>query len=141
LSIKGHPYLDIKDQKFGKLTAIEYQAGGRWIVECEVCGNRKSVLTHNLRTGNGTCGKCDRWETGQLSRVKDLTEKKFGKLTPLRYIPGSQGQWVVRCDCGTELSVNSRNLKRGFTKSCGCIKHSPRATRQYVEPPNSEETQ
>lgn len=54
---------------------------------------------------------------------QDLTNQKFGYLTPLYYIKG--GKWHCLCDCGNETDVDTRNLKSGHTKSCGCkIKES-----------------
>ena len=49
----------------------------------------------------------------------DLTNKKFGRLTPQYYIKG--GKWHCICDCGKELDVNTRNLNSGHTQSCGCL--------------------
>lgn len=49
----------------------------------------------------------------------DLTGKIFGNLTPLYYIKG--GKWHCKCQCGNELTVDTRNLNSGHTKSCGCL--------------------
>ena len=49
----------------------------------------------------------------------DLTNKKFGRLTPQYYIKG--GKWHCICDCGKELNVDTRNLNSGHTQSCGCL--------------------
>lgn len=49
----------------------------------------------------------------------DLTNKKFGRLTPQYYIKG--GKWHCICDCGKELDVDTRNLNSGHTQSCGCL--------------------
>lgn len=49
----------------------------------------------------------------------DLTNKKFGRLTPQYYIKG--GKWHCICDCGEELDVDTRNLNSGHTQSCGCL--------------------
>lgn len=51
---------------------------------------------------------------------QDLTNQKFGLLTPFEYIKG--GKWKCKCDCGQETIVDTRNLKSGHTKSCGCEK-------------------
>lgn len=51
----------------------------------------------------------------------DLTGEKFGCLTPIFYIKG--GKWHCKCDCGNEVEVDTRNLKSGHTKSCGCLKN------------------
>ena len=59
----------------------------------------------------------------------DLSGKKFGYLTPLYYIKG--GKWHCKCDCGKELDVNAGNLKRGHTKSCGCLKKEKASNNTY----------
>ena len=49
----------------------------------------------------------------------DLTNRKFGRLTPQYYIKG--GKWHCICDCGKELDIDTRNLNSGHTQSCGCL--------------------
>ena len=49
----------------------------------------------------------------------DLTNKQFTYLTPIEYIKG--GKWKCKCKCGNEVIVETRNLNRGHTKSCGCL--------------------
>jgi hypothetical protein len=49
----------------------------------------------------------------------DISGKKYGKLTPIKYIRGSK--WLCRCDCGGESTVQTINLSSGHTKSCGCL--------------------
>lgn len=50
----------------------------------------------------------------------NLTGQKFGKLTVVEFIGNSR--WQCLCDCGGVTSVITANLKRGNTRSCGCIK-------------------
>ena len=55
----------------------------------------------------------------------DLTGKRFGKLTVIKY-EGCYGQgraWLCKCDCGNEKVVLAKNLRRGV-KSCGCANKS-----------------
>ena len=57
------------------------------------------------------------------SRKKlDLTGQRYGKLTVLRPADnvGETTAWVCRCDCGSETIVQTSNLRRGNTKTCGC---------------------
>lgn len=45
--------------------------------------------------------------------------ERFGRLTVL----GRDGRDAfVRCDCGVEKRVRYANVKRGGTKSCGCLR-------------------
>ena len=53
---------------------------------------------------------------------EDISGVKFGKLTPIEYI--GKSKWICRCDCGGTKIVLASNLKRGLTKSCGCINSS-----------------
>lgn len=66
-------------------------------------------------------------------RTDDLTGRVFGKLTVIGFVfknerqaNGTAGRrrtdWLCRCECGTEKRINGQSLKRGKTKSCGCIR-------------------
>jgi hypothetical protein len=66
-------------------------------------------------------------------KVKDLTGKRFGNWTVIRYngvrrkaSGGSSGAlWLCKCDCGMEKAVVSSNLIRGTSSSCGCSFRKP----------------
>lgn len=49
----------------------------------------------------------------------DITGKQFGYWTALYYVGGAK--WHCRCRCGTEKDIVSCDLRRGSTKSCGCL--------------------
>lgn len=57
------------------------------------------------------------------SNAKDITNQKFYKLTakyPVAHSP--QGLiWHFECDCGNEIDVLGVAVRRGNTKSCGCL--------------------
>lgn len=63
------------------------------------------------------------------SVLKDLTGCVFGRLTVIEraedYIyPKSkkkQTRWLCECECGNKKIISGNNLKRGVTKSCGCL--------------------
>jgi hypothetical protein len=52
-------------------------------------------------------------------KVEDLTNRKFNRLTPMRYV--EKYTWHCKCDCGNERNVKSMSLKNGNTQSCGCL--------------------
>ena len=56
--------------------------------------------------------------------IKDLTGKKFGKLTVLGLAKETSRKtfWVCQCECGNCKTVRSDSLQDGTTKSCGCLK-------------------
>lgn len=58
-----------------------------------------------------------------MSRIINLEGQRFGRWTVLHRMPkdGGQAKWFCRCDCGTERVVRSIELRRGNSKSCGCL--------------------
>jgi hypothetical protein len=56
----------------------------------------------------------------------DITGQRFGRLTavaeaaPRRTRGRSKTYWRCRCDCGSDLEVQTSNLKQYPTVSCGC---------------------
>ena len=56
------------------------------------------------------------------NRIKDLTGKKFNRLTVLRFShsKNKKSYWECVCSCGVSKAVRSDRLTSGGTKSCGC---------------------
>lgn len=59
---------------------------------------------------------------------EDLTGQKFGRWTVLYqtndYIKPNgkhEAMWYCECECGNKVDVLGYNLKKGLTKSCGCL--------------------
>lgn len=66
----------------------------------------------------------------------NLEGQRFGRLLVL-YLTTSDKhrsrRWVCKCDCGEYVVVRASNLKKGATKSCGCLNRelaSQRITQQ-----------
>ena len=53
------------------------------------------------------------------SRLKDITGKRFGRLTVL-YVLREDKKWLCKCDCGNYTKVAATHLRTGHTVSCGC---------------------
>jgi len=55
---------------------------------------------------------------------KNLTNKKFGKLTALEKTDKRQDGgsiiWKCKCDCGNIIEISSKRLQAGINVSCGC---------------------
>jgi hypothetical protein len=60
----------------------------------------------------------------------DLTGQRFHRLTVISEasLKGPR-RWRVVCDCGTECIVRAYSLKRGDSKSCGCLGEETRKGR------------
>jgi len=55
----------------------------------------------------------------------DITGQRFGRLVAIEYVGKAlpyHRLWRCRCDCGNEVIAYQNNLRRGLTRSCGCLK-------------------
>lgn len=60
-----------------------------------------------------------------MGTLIDITGEKYGALTVVRLDriePGQGAMWRVRCDCGSRFVTRAQSLRRGLTKSCGCVR-------------------
>ena len=116
---------DMIGKTFGKLTVLESAPPREknckaYLCQCE-CGNTKIVSGYHLKRGSTkSCG---------CLVSKDLTNKRVGRLTVIKraYIGDEGAQyWECLCDCGNITYVNSANLNRKHTQSCGCYRNDQR---------------
>jgi hypothetical protein len=59
-----------------------------------------------------------------MGKLVDLTGVRFGRLVALsKEPPRPSGEtfWCCSCDCGGTTVVRSKDIRRGFTQSCGCL--------------------
>lgn len=58
-----------------------------------------------------------------MGKKLDLIGQRFGRLTVVAECKkGTQYYWICRCDCGNITNpICANSLKKGFTKSCGCL--------------------
>lgn len=67
----------------------------------------------------------------------DLAGMRFGKLTVVEraenILVGKQSKtaWWCKCDCGNETVVITQYLKKGDTKSCGCIQREATPNKRH----------
>lgn len=64
-----------------------------------------------------------------MGKVKDLTNKRFGKLKVIRREENKnyRAMWLCKCDCGNQKITSTYHLLSGQTKSCGCLGKENRA--------------
>lgn len=59
---------------------------------------------------------------GLPRQADNLTGKRYGKLVVLAFSHSHQGcYWHCECDCGNHGVYYAASLKRGTTRSCGCL--------------------
>lgn len=69
-----------------------------------------------------------------MGAFRSLAGQKFGRLTVLanhesrlnRTGKSKELFWLCRCDCGKEVYVRADSLRRGMTRSCGCLNDEER---------------
>ena len=127
---------DLTGKRFGRWTVLEEDRRTKaghfyWKCRCD-CGNIGIVCGSNLKKGDSkSCGCLAKELTSQRvksnpKKIKDLTGKKFGKLTVVKMMPhtvGEDAEWLCDCECGRTRVVNGRYLRNGTTKDCG--NHKP----------------
>ena len=77
-------------------------------------------------------------ELSSRANFIDLVGQTFGRWTVIEQgLPTERGEtrWVCRCQCGTTGLLPSRNLRRGKTKSCGCLRREQQTSHGYVGSP------
>ena len=120
--------LDLTGMVFTRLTVTEF-AGRRngkrfWRCRCS-CGEERLVAANSLRSRTvKSCG-CLHAEAGRRRQL-DLTGQRYGRLTALRPLP--DGKWLCSCECGGEKSILSYDLRKGHSKSCGCLSRDLKKT-------------
>ena len=119
-------------KEFGYLTVIREVKEKRknhryWLCRCR-CGKEIEVEDYHLRSGHTKSCGCYRKQI-LAERRMDLTGKRYGRLIVLG--PANQSEegadcWICKCDCGNTVECTKDNLRRGRTRSCGCLREEQR---------------
>ena len=145
--------LNLIGDKYGRLLVISesdpsFTPQGRkihmWNCVCD-CGKEVVVSTSALRSGGAKSCGCYRNDRIKQSLFKDLTGRRYGRLTVIKRSSkkGKGTYWLCKCDCGNEKEILSQHLQRGLIRSCGCLRrdvlssnstnHGKSKTRIYKE--------
>lgn len=115
--------IDHTGHRFGRLLVVG--CGGMkglhrlWVCRCD-CGS--VIRTRGTSLRRGTTRSC-----GCL-RGKDMTGQTFGRLVVVDQDGMMQNgntlekKWLCLCECGRSCTVLGSSLRRGHTKSCGCLR-------------------
>lgn len=63
----------------------------------------------------------------------DLTGHKYGRLLVLSYAGKKHNKtaWLCKCDCGNTAVVTGNAMRKGNTRSCGCLAQETKPTRTH----------
>lgn len=121
---------DLTGERFGQLVVLERLEEKEddyycWSCQCD-CGGKIKVNTRRLKRGTITnCGCIPKNNAKHGSIAEDIAGMRFGKLVAVKKIQNKNGRtaWECKCDCGNTHIANTRELKQGRCKSCGCLRH------------------
>jgi hypothetical protein len=127
--------VDITGQRFGRLIVLgradKKGSHVMWYCQCD-CRKETIIAGDRLRTGKTkSCGCLLNESRHTAIHGKNLLGQRFGRLYVVsedKRKTNNQRRWNCQCTCGRIVSVLSQNLRRGTTKSCGCIKTGRHST-------------
>ena len=71
-----------------------------------------------------------------MRKYIDIIDQRFGRWVVLEFAlidKKNTAYWRCKCDCGEERVVSGTSLRRGSTKSCGCLRreNTSKSTRKH----------
>ena len=122
---------DLTKKRFGKLLVKEQDKekskekhNTYWKCLCD-CGKECSVKASHLKSGATTSCGCVNKQRIRETHMIDISGQIFDNIKVIERdnTTTQQTKWICECLlCGTIFSTESYNLRKGQTKSCGCIK-------------------
>lgn len=70
-----------------------------------------------------------------MGKLIDLSGRRFGRLVVIsrgNVTQSHNSYWVCKCDCGNQCLIRGDHLKKGLSKSCGCLNKEAASVRQTV---------
>lgn len=112
-----------KEQQNNRRDNVYYEFGGetkslsQWSEELGIC---YKTLQKRIRKWGVEKAFTEPLKT---ENVIDITGKKFGRLTVISRAEGKgrAAHFKCLCDCGNTTIVRGYSLRKGITKSCGCM--------------------
>lgn len=95
-------------------------------IQCPVCSGHKWMRADTVKNQKVCSCGCYNAENNYVKPV-DCTGERFGRLVALEATQNRDSYngsiiWRCQCDCGKEVHVSIRHLKKGEVRSCGCLK-------------------
>jgi hypothetical protein len=116
-------FINAVGQHFGKWTIIEDLGRNKVRARCD-CGFETIYSKYSLRHGKSqsciNCYNLRRSNNLGYRLIEDLTGRKIGKLTVVKFLGGNKCLWLCKCDCGNERKIEGILLRKELRQSCGC---------------------
>jgi hypothetical protein len=130
---------NLAGQRFGRWTVLSRAPNGddgkvRWncICDCDL-GTRREVRGVVLTSGQSKSCGCWASEVTSRTKLKDLSGRRFGRLSVECRVENKHGEVRWRCWCGclnpNPVIVTRSHLLGGNTQSCGCWQRESAAQR------------
>lgn len=108
-----------------------FKKRAKWICECQICKNKKSITGTDLRTNKiPDCPIC---------RQNSEIGNKYGKLTVISFYQKNIDRhyiWTCKCDCGNIENIEGTRLRsreKNQCNECSRKEHIP----QYIDETNN----
>ena len=118
--------MSIGDQ-INRLRPDDMPASEKKCLNCEALFSKRSKDSANQWNAKKYCSTACKAEGQSLTKNPIPGDTKFGRLLFLGvgsrriYKSGTRSTWMMVCECGNRIDVDSTRVRRGMTKSCGCI--------------------
>jgi hypothetical protein len=71
-----------------------------------------------------------------MMKLKNMSGQRFGRWLVIERVGSDSGNgaamWKCKCDCGNERIVNGTTLRRGHSKSCGCLRKETKSNQHTI---------
>lgn len=101
---------------------ITYGTPDKLIMECTICGSRKSVSYSAIKNKTWKNNRCRKHLTPNIKYDSSYIGKRYGRLKVIEVHSNIRKKFECKCDCGKIIFVRPIELEMGCVKSCGCLK-------------------
>ena len=133
-------FKDLTGKRFGRLVVVKFsymntKGSAMWECICD-CGELYLANSYLLLKGKvKSCGCLKSSSTlydvveeriGYMGKALDLIGQRFGRLTVIEKIgtKNSKVMWKCKCDCGNYTESSTSSLRKGDSRSCGCLRYA-----------------
>jgi len=124
-NLVGQTFYDLTvEENIGTKKISETTSRTLWKCKCK-CGNYTEATTNELTQGKKKSCGCRKATNGTLKRQTHIGDVYSDLIVEELVGKNSDNRLLYRCRClrcGGECITTGKNLRSGWTKSCGCLK-------------------